>query len=448
VKIDLYHLYVHSNHVRLMLPPILDVLQLWTESLGHEITLRVSTEKNICYDTRADVIAISVYTQTAMAAYRIAERFRKNSKIVILGGPHFHGQLTLHEGAAHCDIVVASLCRRQWQELLSGIKSEKIKRGRHRALVIEDTMNEFSFPEDLYHIYRKKKAWQFTLIPASLGCPYRCEFCNPYMPGTYVTRDIDLIVNEIKTVKSPVLGLCDATFGLDKRHTLELMKKIAPLKKQLWIETTLVRLKDTEFLDALQAGGVKWIAVGIESLSQSFRKHGSGTVEDMIHLFTEVNRRGMLIQGNFICGIDSDGPDSFSRIYGLCRKSGINFAYVDLMVPFPTTEIYRRLVDEGRIIDTNWERYDFHHLVYRPEKMSPEELVSGYTALYRKITSPRFLLSKAMQIIRHGGLRLGPLLMVAYSIFTVFDARKKERMLKKNVIQIGDKKKMIGPANG
>jgi hypothetical protein len=53
------------------------------------------------------------------------------------------------------------------------------------------------------------------------------------------------------------------------------------------------------------------------------------------------------------------------------------------MTPYPGTALHQRLAAEGRIVCDNWERYDTRHVVYRPLKMSPEELEAGYWRAYR-----------------------------------------------------------------
>jgi radical SAM superfamily enzyme YgiQ (UPF0313 family) len=407
---------------------MLDTIRAWTESLGHEISVKTCTEGGINYASDAPIVAMSVYTQTAPAAYRIAARFMEREKIVILGGPHFHSALTLREAETRCDVVAPTISRQQWEELLARIESGSFSRNKNRALIVEDLGHNFCYPDELAQIYEKKPLWQFTLVPASLGCPYRCEFCSPYLPGKYVTRDIDRIYNEIRSVKSPVAGICDATFGLDRGHAMALMKRIAPLKKQIWIETTLNRLRDGEFLDALALGGVTWIAAGIESLSVSMTKHGPGGVESIGKILREVSARGMLVQGNFICGMDGDGPDSFTRIHEFCAASPVHFPYLGMMVPFPTTKLYERFIEEKRITHTSWERYDYRHVVFHPKKMPARELASSFRSLQLRLTAPLFLARKSFQILATAGLKIGPILMIAYSLFTAWDTRKTKKI--------------------
>jgi hypothetical protein len=40
-------------------------------------------------------------------------------------------------------------------------------------------------------------------------------------------------------------------------------------------------------------------------------------------------------------------------------------------------------VAEGRITDHDWEHYDTRHVVYRPRRMTPEQLLTGYRRAYR-----------------------------------------------------------------
>ena len=42
---------------------------------------------------------------------------------------------------------------------------------------------------------------------------------------------------------------------------------------------------------------------------------------------------------------------------------------------------------EGRITSYDWSRYDTRHAVYRPARLSPEELEAGYKKAYRDFYS-------------------------------------------------------------
>jgi hypothetical protein len=48
----------------------------------------------------------------------------------------------------------------------------------------------------------------------------------------------------------------------------------------------------------------------------------------------------------------------------------------------PGTPLRERFEKEGRIIDNNWEHYDYRHVVIQPRRMSPADLQDGADWLY------------------------------------------------------------------
>jgi hypothetical protein len=42
---------------------------------------------------------------------------------------------------------------------------------------------------------------------------------------------------------------------------------------------------------------------------------------------------------------------------------------------------------EGRLLHTDWSRYDTAHVVFRPRHMTPAELADGYAWCYRRLFS-------------------------------------------------------------
>ena len=437
LRIDFYHLFRYFEYTKILLPIMLSVLKLWSESIGCKTSISVCREKDVDLNTDADAIGISVYTQTAPAAYRISEKLRKRGKIVILGGPHFNSQHILQEGANHCDVLVKSVCEQQWKEILYSIKEKKITPQQKKAEIILDSENQFRYPNNLYKSFNDLKWYQIPLVPTSLGCPYDCDFCSPHLKGKYILRDINSIFNDISHIKGRLVGICDSNFGLSKTHTIELVKAIAPLKKQLWVQTTIARLKDREFLDIIALGGVKWIGVGIETLSMEYDKHGGKeikkTLDDIVYYAHE---KGMYIQGNFICGLDCDGPDSFDMIYDFYTNSNLNCMFLDILVPYPTTRLYDTFLTEGRIIETNWEHYDYRHLVYKPKRMTIGQLIKGYVDLYKKVTSTKVLYDKAKRIYSIDTINIGSSAVVLFNLFTRIDARKKDKLYDKSINDI------------
>jgi radical SAM superfamily enzyme YgiQ (UPF0313 family) len=433
VRIDLYHLYREFHFSKLTYPIVLDVLRVWSERSGVRARVAVCKERQVDLDTDAAVVGISVYTQTAPAAYRVGAALRRRGKIVVFGGPHFRGRSTYEEAAPYCDAVVSSTSERQWLALLGDVTAGRLRAHRARPLWISDEARAFRYPDDFYQAIRSRRWYQAPTIPTTVGCPYDCDFCSAYMQGTYQLRNVRTIRDEVAYARGPMVIFCDATFGLHKRFTIELMDAVAPLGKKIAVETTLSRLRDRETLDALARGGVKWLVVGIESLSTHLKKHGRvGLGEELRDVLDAIHERGMLVQGNFICGLDEDGPDSFENVYRYYERSTLDAIMMGILTPYPHTPLYERLATEGRIFDRDWEHYDCHHVVYRPKRMTVDELIEGYLALYRSVRRHRSIVREVLDGLARTGLRTETAVMIGNNLYQKWDSRKKERQLRQN----------------
>jgi radical SAM superfamily enzyme YgiQ (UPF0313 family) len=437
VKVDLYHLHRGLNFASVVYPIVIDVLKLWSESKGWEARGSICKASKVDLETNAEVVGISVYTQTAPAAYRVSAELRRRGKIVILGGPHFRGPSTLEEAAPYCDVIVSSTCEEQWRALLDAVTIETLLPNRDKPLYVVDDENRFRYPNNFHQSLRNRRWYQISSIPTSIGCPYDCSFCAAYMQGKYITRQIETIRSEVSHTPDRILFFCDASFGLHKKFAIELMHALAPLNKKIAVETTLARLADQQFLEALAVGGVKWIMVGIETLGLRLRKHGSADLQDSLsEVVARAHDLGMLIQGMFICGMDEDDLDSFDRIYQCCDRSRLDAAVVGILTPYPDTPLYRQLQAERRIIDRDWKHYDAHHVVYRPRRMTVDQLIEGYLGLHRALDGRRSLLREAIENLETHGIGAESMVMIGHGLYRRFDSIKKTRLLRENQRQL------------
>lgn len=428
MRLDLVHLYKHLHFTNFTHPIVLEALKKWAEEEGWEVRVLVCREKELDLATDAQVIGFSVYTMTAPAAYRLAESFRRQGKIILFGGPHFRGNDTYAEAKGRCDLLAPSISEAQWKNVLRGLAGRTIEARSARPQVIVDRKHSFRYPDGLNQHFQRQRRFQMASVPTSLGCPFQCPFCSPYLKGNYLLRNISAIIDEATGVQGKTIFLSDATFGLSKPFTLELMQRLAPLGKKLLVETTLSRLTDPELIKALAQGGVKWIVVGIESLNLRLNKHGPRRVEEGLRkVIDQVHDKGMLVQGNLICGLDCDGPESFDQLHRFSRTSGLDSIMIDLLTPFPNTPIYAQFRREGRILDDDWEHYDYHHLVYRPLRMNAKQLVDGFLQLYHSLSSWRVIFGKSIQTWREKGWGLESSALVGYHLYNRMDARRKEK---------------------
>ena len=73
---------------------------------------------------------------------------------------------------------------------------------------------------------------------------------------------------------------------------------------------------------------------------------------------------------------------SFARTVDWGVEQGITTATFHVLTPYPGTVLFAEMEAQGRIVTRNWDLYDTRHVVYRPSRLSPEELKRGYDWAY------------------------------------------------------------------
>jgi radical SAM superfamily enzyme YgiQ (UPF0313 family) len=94
----------------------------------------------------------------------------------------------------------------------------------------------------------------------------------------------------------------------------------------------------------------------------------------------------MQVMGGFILGFDTDRDDIFDRMVEFIQKSGIPIAMVGLLQAMPGTQLFRRLRNEGRILDVGRGDNTDDKLNFLPS-MDAAKLVEGYRSVLKRIYS-------------------------------------------------------------
>lgn len=104
---------------------------------------------------------------------------------------------------------------------------------------------------------------------------------------------------------------------------------------------------------------------------------------------------GVMINASFVYSMDDDGPDVFDRTVDWALSQGLETATFHILTPYPGTALRAGLEAEGRLLTEDWDRYDTRHVVFRPARMSSEELEAGYWRSYERFYSWKGILQAA-----------------------------------------------------
>ena len=172
--------------------------------------------------------------------------------------------------------------------------------------------------------------------------------------------------------------------------TYELLTRIKPMKIKWNAAATADIVNHLELLDLMKESGCKSLFIGFESLNplslKSVHKR-QNNVEVYERLVHEIHSRGIMVNASIVFGLPDDEPNVFEATLEWLVKNKIATVTSHIMTPYPGTPLYQRMLKEGKIVDFDLSHYDTAHVVFRPDKMTAEQLYKGYIGFYKRFYS-------------------------------------------------------------
>jgi radical SAM superfamily enzyme YgiQ (UPF0313 family) len=200
-------------------------------------------------------------------------------------------------------------------------------------------------------------------ILGTRGCPFQCTFCsNPGMwTQRWIARDPKLLVDEIERYRR-AYGVTNFDFqdltAIVKREWIvafcrELIDRGLNVTWQM-PSGTRAEVFDDEVADLLYRSGCRALAFAPESGSPEILK----VVKKQVHLdrmlvsMRAAVRRGLKLSCFIVIGFPDDTRDTLRQTLRLIRRMavlGVHDVAVSKFVPYPGSELFRRLQREGHL---------------------------------------------------------------------------------------------------
>jgi radical SAM superfamily enzyme YgiQ (UPF0313 family) len=359
------------------------------KNISYEVQLIDEGIEDLPMHLDADLVGMTVITGSAPRSYELSEKFRREGKTVVLGGPHV--TLLPEEAIQKANSIVTGYAEKTWPKLLfdfqSGNLQSRYDMGNDFSF---DQMNEIPFPER--NLLNKKGYKTLETFEATRGCIHSCDFCVvPIAWGRKpFQKPIEYIIADIKQRKTKTVLFYDLNLIADREYAKRLFHALIPLKVY-WVglSTTLLD-HDEELLDLLIRSGCKGLLIGFESVSKETlrgTKKSFNNPEHYSSLIKKLHVAGIVINGTFVFGNDEDDLSSFDAVRDFVIENKIGLPRFSILTPFPGTPLYRRLEQEDRIIERDWSKYDGQHIVFQPKKMSVDELQFGHEKIWKDVYS-------------------------------------------------------------
>ncbi|MCU0285682.1 MAG: B12-binding domain-containing radical SAM protein [Acidobacteria bacterium] len=343
------------------------------------------------YTTDADFIALSFMDYCAPHAIEVSKKFRFLGKVVIAGGKYAS---TFPEMLLpYFDSVYIGEAHILWPEVVKDMVNGNLKKSYEAPL----SPPLEHIPPPRYDLV--EPGYSVSVVTeATRGCIYKCSFCQLTIKNEdYRKRPIPDVIADLKATeklpfyKRKIAMIYDNNFGGDMNYAKELLKEIAGLK--LWglgIQFSFDCLNDDQFVDLLSKANCTMAFIGLESLNEPSLEAMHKTqnkVKEYKELFLKLKKRGILTFTGMMLAIDEDTADYYENLPAKLDDIDPSTILLSISIPIPGTPFYKKVVREGRLIDTNLAHYEGDHLVFKPKTVKPEDIFKAYVNINKTFYS-------------------------------------------------------------
>src|SRR5665647_230630 len=348
---------------------------------------------------RPDLVGISLSATEHNQTLALAKAAKKIGATTVLGGYHPTAVPDLMLSYPQIDVVVRGEGEQTIKQLVeqgsaenvlgtSYKKNGKIIHNENRPRI--ENLDSIPFPARNLRQYPYKSADRKTdcdVIMMSRGCSGLCSFCcEPSMSfGCSRYRSPENVMDEIIELakfheNKPVsVMFADPNFIGNPKNVERLcdliMERDLNLEFGALVRADMMAYNPQVVRKMCQAGIVKF-EMGIESPNVKDLKSTRKGVAVKSHKLAVKNIRenGGRAGGTFVIGLPDQLEDEIKTFPVYAKEIGLTAAAFGIATPFPGTEFYAELDKKGLIFETNWDKFDEMHNVFKANYLTKETI--------------------------------------------------------------------------
>ncbi len=304
----------------------------------------------------ADMVMISAMTVQRESTDEVITRAHAMGKTIVAGGPLFTCDPEAFPDVDHLILNEAEIT-------LPLFLSDRGRGKPKRVYQTDEFADITKTPVPLWNLI-KLRHYESLNLQYSRGCPFNCDFCNvtALLGHRMRLKTTEQLIAELDKIYS--LGWRRGIFIVDDNfigNKRVLKQEILPAliewrkgkKGCLFVTEASVNLSDDdELINLMVKAGFTQVFVGIETpndvaLAECSKSQNRN--RDLVGSVKKLQQMGLQVMGGFIVGFDSDDETIFQRMIDFIQKTGIVTAMVGLLQAPVGTQLYQRMLREGRI---------------------------------------------------------------------------------------------------
>lgn len=362
-----------------------------------EIDLQDEHVEEIYTDDHPDLVIIQVYITNAFRAYALADHYRKKNAYVCLGGLHVSS--LPQEAAQHADSIFIGPGEDTFPEFLADFR-----KGTQQKVYVNKQRDISELPPIRRDLIKRDHYLVPNSIVVSRGCPHHCDFCykDAFFEGgrSFYTQRVDAALREIDRLPGRHLYFLDDHLLGNQRFSTALFEGMKGMNRVFQGASTIDAILRGNLIEKAAEAGLRSVFVGFETLDQSNllqsnKRQNLG--KDYSEAIARLHSLGIMINGSFVFGLDSDSKEVFKRTVDWGVQNGLTTATYHILTPYPGTRLYQTMEQEGRILHRNWDQYDTRQVVYQTKSITADELKAGYDWSYKSFYRWSNILKASLQ---------------------------------------------------
>lgn len=349
-----------------------------------QVTLQDEHVEVLDLNDEPDIVVIQVYITSSYRAYEIAAHYRAKGAYICLGGLHVTS--LPEEAQEYADTIFIGPGEDTWPVFLQDYRANQP--GKKYVSRVR-TLQQLPYPRrDLIkrHLYLVPNS-----IVVSRGCPHVCDFCykESFFEGgkSFYTLTVDRALGEIESLAGKHLYFLDDHLFGNPHFAGSLFEGMQGMGRLWQAAGTVQSVLKSRLLEKAVASGLRSLFVGFETLNPTnlIQQHKYQNLNrDYSQAIQRLHDLGVMVNASFVFGMDDDDESVFDRTVEWAVSQGIETATFHILTPYPGTALHKRIQAEGRITTCNWDLYDTRHTVFRPRRLTAEQLEAGYWRAYRE----------------------------------------------------------------
>ncbi|MFX1308924.1 MAG: B12-binding domain-containing radical SAM protein, partial [Promethearchaeota archaeon] len=151
-----------------------------------------------------------------------------------------------------------------------------------------------------------------------------------------------------------------------------------------------------------------WVVfIGIESVNEESLKNVRKGFEfnNVIEALKILHENNIIVIGNLIIGIDlKETEEDVIKEIKFMKTVDVDIVSFVLLTPFPGSDTFKELDEQGLVISKDWSKYTVFHPVIKTHQLSPRQLYDLLYLSFRELKYVNKLKDIGYRVIKTRGL--------------------------------------------